>query len=60
MVQSLVTDLPMPGSAKPIIGEKYSQAMASIQSATRQWYTSVKPPATHSTAEMLSQPNMRR
>ena len=60
MVHSLVSERPIPGKAKPNIGEKYSQAMATSQSAMRIVCASTSPPAIQNAAEMLSQPSMRR
>ena len=49
MVHSRVSERPSPGNAKPIIGEKYSQATAAIHSASR--YSCDSPPAIQNAAE---------
>lgn len=59
MVHSRVLERPRPGSQKPAMGEKYSQATATIHNASRV-SPEAHPPAIQNTAEMHSQPSMRR
>ena len=60
MVQSRVWERPMPGRAKPNMGEPYSHSTAASHSSARNSCPSAIAPAIQKTAAMTSHPSMRR